>query len=221
MRRRRLKRKIRLMAWGLVLTLFVGFAGIGTQTALHTVCESRARLLGMQVLNDAMEEYLETIPISSGDLILLDSNASDQVSSIQVDVIEANRIRTELSDAVIDHLSQMEPVTVWIPLGSFFGNRYLMGLGPKIPLELSPGGSLKSEVISTFDNASINQTRHRLLLSLTAQMYCMAPFLNCSAEVTSEFALAETLVVGQVPETYTEILGSEEDELADLMDYAN
>jgi len=99
------------------------------------------------------------------------------------------------------------------------GSRYFMGLGPRIPLRLSPGGSLKSEVISTFDEATINQTRHRLLLNLTAQVYCIAPFLNCSAEVSNEFSLAETLIVGEVPENYTEIITASEDEISDLLDY--
>lgn len=221
MKRRRLKRRIRRMFWTAVVFLVFCFAGFGTQSALQTVCQSRAKLLGMQILNDAMEDYLMQLPLSSGDLVRVDLSAADQVSSIQVDVIEANRIRTELSEAVIAKLSAMEPVEVKLPLGSLSGNRFLMGLGPRIPVSLSPGGSLKSEVVSTFDEASINQTRHRLLLSMTAQMYCMAPFLQCSAEVSSEFALAETLVVGEVPENYTEIIGAQEDDLSDLVDYAN
>lgn len=48
----------------------------------------------------------------------------------------------------------------------------------------------------------INQTLHRIYLKLKCKASILTPFQSVSKTIESEILLTETVIVGEVPETY-------------------
>ena len=67
---------------------------------------------------------------------------------------------------------------------------------------------------NAFSAAGINQTRHQILLSVDVYTSILRPGFTASTKVSNEIAVAETVIVGSVPETYT-YFSTTPDELED------
>ena len=64
-------------------------------------------------------------------------------------------------------------------------------------------GSTTASFRNTFGSAGINQTRHQILLDVQVNMSILLPGFRTSTKVNNEISVAETVIVGSVPENYT------------------
>lgn len=86
-------------------------------------------------------------------------------------------------------------------------------------LRLRPVGLVKTKIINQFDEAGINQTRHRIQLQVTVDMLSLLPGYRISSQAQSNIILAETIIVGLVPDAYTEVYGGTDDLVGMIQDY--
>ena len=56
---------------------------------------------------------------------------------------------------------------------------------------------------SEFSAAGINQTRHRVILNVTTDVYVIMNGNNTSTQVENSFIIAETVLLGTVPLAYS------------------
>ena len=93
-----------------------------------------------------------------------------------------------------------------MPLGTVSGITYLTGRGPRIRVTFTPAGSVYSEFCSTLSSSGINQSLYRVNLRLTASIRLIVlPGISRSIKVSSEAAIAESIIVGEVPQVYTNV----------------
>ena len=71
---------------------------------------------------------------------------------------------------------------------------------------------MQSEFHSEFVSSGINQTLYRVNLLLTASVRLVMPGVSEIISVRAEAAIAESIIVGDVPQVYTNV-ASEEDML--------
>ena len=64
-------------------------------------------------------------------------------------------------------------------------------------------GMPSTEFENLFTDAGINQTKHRIVLNVEVVVSILMPGYTTSTVVESSLAVAETVIVGAVPETYT------------------
>ena len=93
-----------------------------------------------------------------------------------------------------------------IPLGTLSGNQFLNNRGPKIRIELDISSAVYSKISSEFISAGINQTLHRITLTISTDIYFIMPWYRSSGGYQTEFILAETIIVGKVPDAYTNVI---------------
>ena len=73
-------------------------------------------------------------------------------------------------------------------------------------------------VVQLFESAAgINQTRHQILLHVDVYTGILLPGFTASTKVSNEIAVAETVIVGGVPQTYT-YFSTTEDKIEDYAD---
>lgn len=217
--RRRFRKKYRIVLALLVAVFLFAYCEAGVRSVIQTISESRAHVIGTEAMNDAVFELFEEEAFTKQDLISVVYDNEHSVSAIEVDTLGADKMRAQISQAILDKLKSLKSTPVTIPIGTLLGNRWLSGKGPKVTLQLQPGGYLTTRIVSSFDNVEINQTRHRLVLEMEADLYCMMPFYRSSVRIDSEFLLAETVVVGDVPENYTKVITENDDLLSKVNDY--
>ena len=76
----------------------------------------------------------------------------------------------------------------------------LAGKGPDIKIRICPAEKITVRLKSSFDSAGINQTAHRISAVVTAEVRSSLPIYSFETEVEFEFLLAETIIIGEVPD---------------------
>ncbi|SHM12153.1 sporulation protein YunB [Caldanaerovirga acetigignens] len=196
---------IKLSAYMLILIVmlnFIIFAFIERQIAptLLALAEARARIIATEAINKAVKERI-TKNIKYTDLIAIHKDINGQVTLIQINTIEINRIETETSLEVVKTLKEISMEKIKIPLGLITGSKILSNMGPTISVSLYPVGTAYVDTSEAFEEAGINQTRHKILLDITAQVRIVQPLLSSKVEIKTSVPIAETIIIGSVPQT--------------------
>lgn len=220
--RKRIKKRYSIQKIMLVfLLLAVVCGGFLFERHLGLVVTDMARyrcnLSAARVLSDSVTQVME----GTGDdpILLVGRSLSGDVTSIETDIRQANLLQAELMAAITDGLRGLSEETLKIPVGTLLGGYVMTGHGPEISFRFQPEGALTVRLLSRFESGGVNQTRHQILLSVEAQMLAVTSVRTVSVVVPAEFILAETVIVGAVPENFTQVLTEDRELLGDINDY--
>ena len=134
--------------------------------------------------------------------VVLGRDGEGQIESLSADAAAMNQLRLQAVSRVTEALSRETGAAVAIPLGSLLGSSLFWARGPAIPVHALTAGTAHGEFESTFTEAGINQTLHRIELVLTVPVTILLPGGPAGVEVTARVTVAETVIVGRIPETY-------------------
>ena len=81
------------------------------------------------------------------------------------------------------------------------------GVGPRLTVKITPVGTVNTDYKTEFLSSGINQTRHRIYIEIKSKMSVVAPFTNETVEVITNVNVAETVLIGNVPQTFYNIEG--------------
>ena len=179
-----------------------------------TLAQAQARAMAVRILNESAEELLSSAEVTYDSLMRITSDESGQVRLLQANTPEMNRLAAQVSLLAQEKLQSTKDQALRVPLGSALGLTLLAGAGPKVEVRILPVGSVHAEFHTDFQTAGINQTRHRVTLVLTAQVQLVIPTGAQTVEATTQVAMAESIIVGEVPETFTDV--GENMEMLDL-----
>ncbi len=170
-----------------------------------SLAQAQARALAVQVLNQSAAELLSSGDVTYDRLMNVTMDADGQVRLIQANAPEMNRLAAQVSLLAQSRLAEKPDQAVRVPLGSALGLTLFAGAGPRIQVRILPVGSVHAEFHTDFQTAGINQTRHRISLTLTAQVQLVIPTGAKRVEVSTQVAMAESIIVGEVPQTFTDV----------------
>ena len=203
---KRRKIKYRWKLAGLLLAVAALFAAVDSQLrpVVETMAQYQCRVVSVIAINEAVMDELEKMGDAPQRLVRLEKNADGTVSNVELDSVEMNRMKARLTEAVSNRLMSLENQDVAIPLGTLLGWQLLAGRGPVVHLQIVPASFVESNVVDTLETAGINQTQHRVCIRFTVEMSAILPGYSTSVEVADEVCVAQTLIVGQVPEFYAQ-----------------
>ena len=170
-----------------------------------SLAQAQARAMAVQVLNQSAAELLSTGGVTYDSLMTVVSDGEGRVRLIQANTPEMNRLAAQVSLLAQEKLQGRGDQAVKVPLGSALGLTIFGGAGPKVVVRILPVGSVHAQFHTDFQTAGINQTRHRVTLVLTAQVQLVVPTGAQRVEVSTQVAMAESIIVGEVPQTFTDV----------------
>lgn len=130
---------------------------------------------------------------------------SGAVLSIEANVPAVNRLTADVVNALNRTLAQESYSTLKMPLLNATGSAFLMGRGPTVTVRVHQNGAATARLNSEFVSAGINQTTHRLELTLRFRAVVLAAGANEPIEFEGSFLVAETVIVGAVPDAFAHI----------------
>ncbi len=204
--RKILRKKWLLLLLTLTLGVVLGVVALErnlTQVVL-TLAQAQARAMAVQVLNEAAADLLSE-GVAYDSLMAVTKDETGQVRLIQANTPEMNRLASQASLLAQAKLNSIRNQSVAVPLGSALGLTLFAGAGPGIRVQILPVGSVQAEFVTDFQSAGINQTRHRVSLTLTAYVQLVIPTGAKSVEAVTQVAMAESIIVGEVPDTFTDV----------------
>ena len=176
-----------------------------TESALRPVLAAAARYQVQRQVTAAVEQWaardLQERGVDYSDFVTITRNEAGEITALSADMARLNLLRAELSAHLLERLedSQLE---LTIPVGSLLPIEPTWARGPELHLRALALGTASAEFESEFTSAGINQTRHRLWLELSVPVTVLLPGGGEELTVDSRLCVAETVIVGQVPQTW-------------------
>ena len=204
----KLRRRLALVCLVMCLVVIVGsilFVEGNLTRMVLSLAQAQARAMAVRILNEAAAELLASGEVTYDVLMHVTADESGRVRLIQANTPEMNRLASRVSLISQEKLQSTRDQVVRIPLGSALGMTLFAGAGPKVEVHILPVGSVHAEFRTDFQTAGINQTRHRVTLLLTAQVQLVIPTGAKTVEVSTQVAMAESIIVGEVPDTFTDV----------------
>ena len=171
--------------------------------ALSAACTSYLNNQINYLMYESVLSYMDNTELYEYVYISYDNNG--KVSSINTDTNRINLTRASISKVILQKLKNGDISTVKIPVGCLFGNELAYAKGPRFTFKCQSSNSFVSSVESDFIARGINQTLHSLYLVFTVDIIVSFPAKNLTVPVECKYPLSEVLIVGEVPEAYTEI----------------
>lgn len=166
---------------------------------VSAIAEAKAQILATEAINNAVKEKIVN-KIQYKDLITLHKDAGGQITLIQINTIDINRLETETALEVTKTLDNVTLYGVSVPLGTLTGSKVLANKGPNIKVFLQPMGTVQVNTTEAFESAGINQTRHRIVFEITARVKIIQPMMDTDIFVKTDIPIAETIIIGSVPQ---------------------
>ena len=207
-----------LLILSLLLMIFLTFADLRLKPVVINAARSRARLFASDVISRSVDA---AVAESTGSFINV-IYGEDGISAIETNVTGISRLRADSILNIRGEISDIDRMTLDIPLGNLAGGMLLTGRGFPVRIKLVPIGDVSGEIYSEFSETGINQTLHRIYLRVRVSMNMIVASDTVRLELADDILVAETVIVGRVPDAYTAINRFEidENEENDLNDYA-
>lgn len=169
-----------------------------TQAALSLVENVATR-----AINEAVYEKIEEGSIDYDKLIYFEKNTSGEITALKTNMSEVNKVKTSLTNLVMERISDTNVSELSIPLGNILSSDFFSGRGPSIPIKIVSINTANANFSNQFSEAGINQTRHQIYMTLEVNVTILLSGRTSSTTVSSEVCIAETIIVGSVPQNYT------------------
>lgn len=153
-----------------------------------------------------VENSLDTDKVRYADLIKFGRDQSGNIVSVTTDAYYLNKIGNNIGDEIDKHINQMKSYIIKIPFSVLFSEQLINGRGPKMPLVFVMTGITTTDFENEFTAAGVNQTHHRIMMSITVNTYVIHSGNVTVVPYKTNICIAESIVVGITPQTFAEII---------------
>lgn len=185
----------------LLVAVVVVYIRFVVTPVVKTVAEEKVRALTVSTVNAAVTSVLEAEP-SFVDMVEYGHDANGDLNSIKINATRINAVMQRSVQKTQNGLSDMISSGVNIPVGSVSGITFLSGKGPNLNVAVIPVGAVDARLRSEFSEIGINQTIHKIYLSLDSTIKIIIPGAGNTIKSSSEVLLVESVIIGKVPDTY-------------------
>jgi len=169
-----------------------------------SIGEEKLRREATAIINEtALDIYSKDFDYK--DMIITEKDNEGNITMLRADTVKLNYLSAKLVLASNNKIGELEEVGLKVPLGYMTKSLVFYNLGPKINVDMTQIGNITSSYESVFESAGINQTRHKIYLNVNMKMKLIVPLKSREVEIASQIPIAETIIVGKVPNTAIEL----------------
>ena len=221
--RRRLDRRVLMRALALLLAVSLLALTLTATARMRPLLESLATTRVSNTVNriifEAVNEAIQNGDISYERLISLEKDKEGKITAVHSNMAAFNRLQAQILDIILAKIDQVSARELSIPIGTLTGSALLAGRGPRIRVRMESVGSSTARFNNQFESAGINQTKHQIILEVEVSVAILLPGFTTATKVSTAVTVAETVIVGAVPDTYTYFSTTPDTYEEDLKDY--
>ena len=216
--RRALARLLIVFAMAGVLALaFIATAQM--KPLLASLATTKVSNTVTRIVSEAVYEAIETGEIQYDGLVSFEKDNDGKITAVRSNMAAFNHLQAEILDTVLTRIDQVSTRELSIPIGTLTGSSLLAGRGPRITVRMESVGSSEANFSNEFVSAGINQTKHQIILTVDVYVSILLPGFTTATKVSNSFIVAETVIVGTVPDSYTYFSTDPNTYEEDLKDY--
>ena len=194
-----------LVLFAILLVLFVLFLRLGIAPMVEELAKMRVENRASYIINEAIEAQLRSDDIDYDNIVYLEKDVNGKITALKTNINEINRLKTQILSVIDTMLLDLDVNEVGLPIGSLILPELFSGSGPKLPVKVLSVSASDADFRNDFSEAGINQTSHRIMMDVTITMTVLTPVGTESVTVTSGVVVAETVIVGNVPNSYVNV----------------
>lgn len=174
---------------------------------IHDLCIVEAKNIATKISNEEATIIMKKYTYEDIVTIVRDEDGNPAI--LQTNTQTINEIISDIPVNMIDKFKQKEFSNISIYVGSILGIKYLSAAGPKIKIKIANVGNVETKLESEFQTQGINQTLHRVYLTLTCQVTILTPYDTIKEKIENQVLLAESVIMGNVPSSYYNVTGGD------------
>jgi len=187
-----------------VLSTFVYALDAIILPTVIVTCDAEMKARATEIINKTIFNEYST-NFNYDEIIKVEKDGEGNIAMLKADTLKMNKIATNVSLKAQEELRKIGEIGIKLPVGYLTKNNILSYYGPKVTVRMEPIGYVQTSYISQFETAGINQTRHKIYVETRTKIKIIIPTTSSEIEVVNQVPIAETIIVGKVPQTSMQI----------------
>lgn len=163
-------------------------------------CKNKAGALAIKITSNEVMKVMSDYQYE--DLVQVEKDINGEIAMIKARIVPINQIISNITSNIKKEIDNTEQTLVQINMGAVSGISGLSAIGPRFYIKMESSGNVKTNLLSEFSSVGINQSLHRIYLDLSTTISILTPFNIIRNEYANKVLLTESIIVGEVPETY-------------------
>jgi len=201
-----------LLRFVIILVIISSLLLIVFRTKFHgtirSLAETKVKNSTSDLINDAIDRQIDVGNIQYDRIVYFEKDLDGKITALKTNMSEVNRLKTSILNIINDEILAMDTTDLGIPVGSLILPEFWSGRGPHIPVQILSISNSEASFESYFTEAGINQTLQKLIMNISVDVSILVLGRTESFTVTSQVVVAETIIVGEVPDTLLQAGGS-------------
>jgi sporulation protein YunB len=186
---------------GIICILLLILFRIKFHDTIRSLAETQVKNTTSDLINDAIDKQIDVGNIQYDRIVYFEKDLNGKITALKTNMSEVNRLKTNILNIINDEILAMDATDMGIPLGSLILPEMLSGRGPLIPVQILSISNSDASFESHFTEAGINQTLQKITMNVSVDVAILVFGRTENFTVSSEVVVAETIIVGQVPDT--------------------
>lgn len=170
--------------------------------SILALAETQVRNSTSDLINDSIDNQIETGNIQYDRIVYFEKDLDGRITALKTNMSEVNRLKTSILNLINDEILALDTTDISIPIGSLILPEFFSGRGPGIPVQILSIRNSDASFKSYFTEAGINQTLQQLTMDVSVDVSVLVLGKTESFTVNSQVVVAETIIVGHVPDTF-------------------
>jgi len=206
--RKWLMRTVRFVLFAVFLScVLLAVFRIRYHDEIRSLSETQVKNATSDLINDAIDRQIDLGNIQYDRIVYFEKDLDGRITALKTNMTEVNRLKTAILNLINDEILALDTSHIHIPIGSLLLPEFFSGKGFGIPIQILSIRNSDASFHSYFTEAGINQTLQQLTMDVSVDVSVLVLGKTESFTVTSQVVVAETIIVGQVPNTFLQTGG--------------
>lgn len=204
----RISRRVKIRLFLFAILVFLLVSVLQASVFLRELTAEMAMSDAVDMVTLAVNEAVQSI-MAEGDygydyFVNLEKDVDGNITAVSTNMSRINNVSAEILSRVVEKAANGQ-LDLRVPVGNLLGSNLLLGKGPEVSVEIITLTSSYIDIENELVSTGINQAKHKIVLKIDVDIDILVPWDVLTTTVESSVLIAETVIVGRVPETYVAV----------------
>lgn len=185
-----------------VIFLFIWLMEQQLQPILMTIAKTEIKKMAQDAMLAGVQEVEEKMQDDLNQVMAIEQDQQGKISYIRFHPRIQAQIYNKVTESISKNLKKLEEKKVRITIGQIFESKVFAEWGPDISIQMWPKGASQVNFVPKLESQGINMVMVTLYIHVHTEMGMVVPFTEKTFPVDFQYPIAQTLVVGDVPQYY-------------------
>lgn len=205
-RKKRVSRALWVVIFtGIFIVVGVFFTMASIIPSVRKLAINHAKQIAVIAINEHIAKKLRQENIDYDDIVKFTYSDDGKIRAVSNNISAVNILKSELAQEVTKAIANIDTSQISLPLGTLSGIDFLYGTGPFLPVSIKPYGYADANIDTDFRSSGINQTIFEVTANVCANVSVLMPMMKSGAKIETSIPVISTVIVGDVPGSYTNV----------------